>query len=224
MRGLAVEPNRLCAPVGPMSDISERIDAVMKAHFGPSLRQLGFKKKGRNFRRRLSDATQIVNVQASQRNSGGQGQFTLNLGIYFPAAAKFVGRYEELDEPTELDCPIRRRIGLLMPLHQDTWWSINPNTELDALSREVTDTLVRYGLPWFEQASRLESAVLDDDPHAGPTTKAALLMAMGNREAAVQAMTRALEHSDRAAAGWFAFASAAGLEHEYHAARARINA
>jgi len=64
-----------------MSEVAKRIDAVLKARLTPTLRDLGFKKKARTFRRRTAEATQVVNVQASSSNFGEHGRFTINFGV-----------------------------------------------------------------------------------------------------------------------------------------------
>ena len=203
-----------------MSEIAKQIDAIIKAHLAPALRGLGFKKKGRNFRRPVSDATQVINVQASMSNVGTEGKFTVNLGLYFPAAAPFVCRYQEVEDPTVLDCPVSKRIGPLMPERQDFWWSVGSATDLDSLSRAVTISVEQYAVPWLDRFSLLKEAAAGDLRRGEPIGQAALLFAAGDRAAAVRLMTSSIQRSERVTGGWFALAVAAGLEDEYRAARA----
>src|SRR5262245_49181129 len=53
---------------------------------------------------------------------------------------------------------VQQRIGFLIPVGRDFWWSITPKTDLTALGKEVAATWVKYGKPWLEAKSTLEGA------------------------------------------------------------------
>jgi len=89
----------------------------------------------------------VLNVQASQSNSGADDKFTLNLGRYFPSVARVVGGPEPQGLPKEYESTIRRRIGRLMPGSSDHWWSVSSSTDPDKLGAEVASIVQAVGLP-----------------------------------------------------------------------------
>lgn len=102
-----------------MSEISRVIDSVVGA-LHPLMKQAGYKKRARNFRKPCEGGTQVVNLQASWGNMGDRGTFTLNLGLYFPAVAVIFNEgYEPSSSPSEAECHLRARIGALMPRSYD---------------------------------------------------------------------------------------------------------
>jgi hypothetical protein len=129
------------------------IDQLIRDAIHPALKPRGFRRTGRNFRKTLAGVTQIVNVQASQWNSGDRGQFTLNLGVYYPAAAELHGIYSVKEQPLEPDCIVRMRIGRLLPDPGDHWWEVEPTTDCDRLKRELTAVLTDVAVPWLDVAS-----------------------------------------------------------------------
>ena len=63
--------------------IAKRIDEIVVSGLWPLLKQEGFRRSGRIFRRTVGDAIHVVEVQADKHNEGMHGSFTVNLGLYF---------------------------------------------------------------------------------------------------------------------------------------------
>jgi hypothetical protein len=135
-----------------MSDISKTIDGIVGAGLAPALKKDGYKKKGRNFLLTSMDVIRVVNVQASQWNIGSSGQFTLNLGIYLPKIANFIGNEISGEFPKEYECTVRERIGSLMPKGEDYWWELEKKTDTETLALEVVEAWTKFGRPWMDQA------------------------------------------------------------------------
>ena len=140
-----------------MSAASKLIDEVIRLELSKSVKAAGFKKRGRNFHRTLPECVQLVNVQASQWNSGANGSFTLNLGVWFPAVAKVARRLTGRNLPREVDCTVRQRIGFLTPERLDKWWEVASETNLQDLSKECAGVFSSCGLPWLEKVRDLDS-------------------------------------------------------------------
>lgn len=145
------------------SVIGKRIDEVVKIGLAPLLKEHGFTRKSRTFRKAAGEAIQIVNVQANKWNQGDSGSFTINLGVYFRAI-------EELADESITDLPgpgqftASTRLGQLLPNPRDKWWKLRPKRWWEFSDRftpdnaaiQVVDALHRYGLPWLERTNTCE--------------------------------------------------------------------
>ena len=141
-----------------MSKIARIIDAVLADALAAPLKAAGYRRTGRNWRRFSSASVRVVNAQASTWNSGDEGRFTLNLGLYFRALAPLVGWGRTAERPTEADCQVRMRIGFLLPTHQDHWWAVTSRTDQAVLAAEIRAAWQDHGSPWFEQYDDLDAA------------------------------------------------------------------
>jgi hypothetical protein len=92
------------------------LEDVIKRAVVPDLKNRGFRRSGSTFRRSLTGCIHVVNVQAGQRSM--TGQFTLNIGVFFPAAHAEVRELLRWDPgrsgPSEPECTVRRRVGTLL--------------------------------------------------------------------------------------------------------------
>jgi len=111
-----------------MSDIAKKIDAIIKERLAPLLKNIGFKKKARNFYREFENRIELINVQSSKWNEGNEGQFTINVGVYYPEISEITDALPVKGMPKEYDCTVRERIGLLMPENKDKWWKIDSSS------------------------------------------------------------------------------------------------
>lgn len=115
--------------------------------FKPQLKLLGFRKRGGTWHRAIGDVIQVVNLQGSQWST----VFFVNLGIYFTA----LGTEER---PTEYRCHVRTRLSQLVPdiHHLAQLLDLHTKNFDQAGGDELTDLLLRYGIPWLEQCSTRE--------------------------------------------------------------------
>ena len=79
----------------------------------------------------------LVNIQSSQWNIGSDGEFTLNLGVYHRDLAELHDAMPVVESPLVQQCIVQQRIGFLMPVGRDFWWSNNPKTDLTGLGEAV---------------------------------------------------------------------------------------
>lgn len=133
-----------------MSKAAELIDSVIRNGLAQELKRAGYRKAARTWRRRVQDLTQVTNVQGSWTNEGTSGRFTINLGVYYPEAARIHGLFPVKGNPNESDCIVSERIGFLMPVGQDFWWTADADTDLELLGHELATTWSRHALPWLE--------------------------------------------------------------------------
>lgn len=136
-----------------MSEIGKRINAVIAHSLAPCLKEAGFKRKGRTFRRITDERIDVINVQGSKWNAGRTGEFTINVGVYYPEIAELYDEYRPDGLPEEYHCTLRSRIGLLMGGNTDKWWKLGRLTREEKLSDEVTMAVCDYALPWLDRMS-----------------------------------------------------------------------
>ena len=179
-----------------MSITSEKIDYIIKVGLHPTLKREGFIKSSRTFRRARLNCTQIVNVQGSWTNYREEGQFTINLAVYFPEAARLHGQFKITNRPTIMDCMIDQRIGVLMPIRQDYWWDFDSKTDLDKIAKEVVSACMDFGLPWLERHSTIEGAIqFDRSTKKIPFGAAIFSLLLEEREIAKQYLTEAIDRA-----------------------------
>lgn len=96
-----------------MSEIASRRRSH-RSGAAPDVEGVGLQKHGRTFVRDTGAAAQIFNVQASQWNQGAEGNFTLNLGVYFPAVAERRGQLAPGAYPRDVR-QFAERQGIALP-------------------------------------------------------------------------------------------------------------
>jgi hypothetical protein len=101
------------------------------AAFAPALKSAGYRKKGARFWNEPSPTVVcLVDIQSSAWNSGSEGQFTVNLGVYHRDFAALHDGMTVKVSPLVRNCVIQTRIGRLMPAPRDVWWSFDEKTDL----------------------------------------------------------------------------------------------
>lgn len=140
-----------------MSDIANKIDAIIKEGLVPLLKNNGFKKKARNFYREFENRIEVINVQASKWNEGNEGQFTVNVGVYYPEISEITDAPPVKGMPKEYDCTVRERIGLLTPEKKDKWWEIDSSSNDSEVSENVANLVEEICFPWLDKMSDLDA-------------------------------------------------------------------
>lgn len=117
------------------------------------LKDNDFKKRGNHFFKNNGEIGYCVNIQNDKWNDANKIRFTLNVGIFTEV---FWLECEDLKNtgiiPTflkEYECAIRERIGGLLPVKKDKWYSITSGTDVMKLWSEIERDLTEYILPFF---------------------------------------------------------------------------
>jgi hypothetical protein len=130
---------------------------VVVAAFAPTLKVAGYRKRGITFREEVSSTVvRLVNIQSSWWNTGDEGQFSVNLGVYHRDLAALHDGCPAVESPLVRHCIVQERLSLLMGLGKD--WSIDSKTDLVALGCDVASAWEKYGKPWLDSNSTLEGA------------------------------------------------------------------
>jgi hypothetical protein len=176
-----------------MSQTNEMMRKVVAA-FAPTLKVAGYCKQGFRFRREVSvTATCLVNFQSSQWNMGDKGTFTVNLGVYHRDLAALHDVLPVRESPLVQHCAIQQRLGFLMPIARDFWWSIDSKTDLTGLGTEVALAWTKYGNPWLTLNSSLEGARDFLLGRKSYFLAAMASLAMGEREESERLLTKSLD-------------------------------
>jgi hypothetical protein len=145
-----------------MSEIGMRIKSITDLGLSPLLKSAGFRKSGTQYSREDGGALQVINVQSSQWNNASSGKFTLNVGIHFSSVAKMLHGSDPMPAaPKECFCLMRRRVGELLPEGTDRWWAVGPETDVEAISNELTAACRDYVFPWLAKVRTIAGAATE---------------------------------------------------------------
>lgn len=193
-----------------MSEISEKIDEIIKTGIAPLLKGHGFKKKARNFYRSFDDRIDVINVQASQSNLGAKGKSTINLGVYYPAVAEIIEAIPVKGMPKEYNCTVRERIGGVLDDRQDIWWSVDETTNLKEVAIELATKVEVFCLPWLEEVSTVDK-VKSKYSKVSPFTAAGISLMQGNKVDAKNFLEASIKKKPRAKSRSIGWAKRHGL-------------
>lgn len=180
-----------------MSQINDLINTVIRSGLAQELKQNGFRKQARTFRKSLPEATLITSIQGNKWNRGQVGSFTMNLGVCFPVVARLIWLPlpRVADKPFEYDCLVRVRIGQILPNPEDYWWAIERSTDLHTLGLNVVEIWKTHGQPWLEHHAQLNYA-RDFLVHQGQQWQAAIFSyVLGEIELAADQLRGAVENA-----------------------------
>ncbi len=188
------------------SPTSQSIDAVVELGPASLLKDCGYRKVGRSFNAESAELFKVVQFQSSMWNARESGQFTVNLKLVLPYYhEKWTG--QPFPKNPASGAPIvEERIGWLMPVKRDFWWTITPKRNARRIGLQVTKALSEFGLPFLERHSDLESLVREADRYRtthGVAANADLYLAIlltfqGKRSRAAQIVRELAEENTHA--------------------------
>lgn len=196
-----------------MSEIKEIIDEIVQAALAVPLKEQGFKRSGRNWRRPKADSIQVINVQASRHNLGTNGEFTVNLGVYFPRVPVELAA-TITDKPTEPDCHVRQRIGGILG-RGDFWWKIRSRANLAEIIREVQQFVLADGLEWLDGFKTYADAADSPDLAGSIWDRMMIMHLAGQDDRVLRSMEEDLLQSDIRRWAWKDAATRYGFLPQY---------
>ena len=143
----------------PASEFVKAVDEIQRA-LRPSLKDLGFRVRGRTFNRTTDDGlTQVINLQMGPSDPPGttyipglrenmHGLFTINLGVYIPEVAELHGGGLAKSWVQAYYCSISSRLGPASGNAQDLWW--HASKPADAVA-DIQPLLLSYGLLFLDR-------------------------------------------------------------------------
>jgi hypothetical protein len=159
--------------MGEVNLRKDRQNDGLQSKLLPHLKNLGFRVRGSTFNRTTADGlVHIVQVQTgrfdppdsksiSRIKDDLYGKCTVNVGVYVPEVAQYVGGGEAGAFVQEHDCCVRARLGQLGPERADVWWDLG---NVATAFSEIWLRVQRDALPFF---ARFESrdAILSEWMH-----------------------------------------------------------
>ncbi len=149
------------------SDYQEKLTSLSSHVSKTLLKWQGFKKRRNAFNRKLDGGiVQIISFQAGSYEpfaidvpnmnyfpNSLYGKFTINLGIYIDDLQIFMHGKKPKDFVNEYDCQLRTRASHLVT-STDEWISIDK--DFDKLSKETTNLIEKYALPFLDRFNSRE--------------------------------------------------------------------
>jgi hypothetical protein len=170
----------------PRSLLAVTITQAVKLGLTTLLRKEDFKKRGATFYQITPESNRLVLVQSSQWNNSSLSRFTIELGLYFPAIDAVTNQTwtkpgAEQWNPKIYNCQLRQRIGPLMPVGCDFWWTVTPSSNANDLALELAKAWQQYGAPWMRSNANLPHAATRLEAESGFLLAAQARLALGER-------------------------------------------
>ena len=196
----------------PASEAKKSVDQIQRTLL-PSLKEHGFKVRGRTFNRVTEDGlTQVINFQMGASDPPAttyipglrenlHGLFTVNLGVYIPEVSSLCVSGQAKAWVQEYYCSIRSRLGPVAGSERDIWW--HARDPADAVA-DVQPLLLSYGLLFLDRFRNRDLILAELTGHgknlehcAVPRIVCAIILAgRGNLDSARSLLTaQALESS-----------------------------
>ncbi len=127
-----------------MKPPAELIDAVIKQHIAPLLKDVGFTKNGRTWYLDRTDVVAVINLQANRWNQLGDAQFFFNFANWYPGLEDLLGT-----RPCENRKPKSDQWMVSYSFHPSNsqWWRIQDWPDVDAAGAAIAADLADRGLP-----------------------------------------------------------------------------
>jgi len=113
-----------------------------------NLKPLGFIRKGSIFRLLDHNNCGIIEFQQSDKSTQENLVFTINLGV--ACGDILCSGSSSISKARIIDAHLRQRIGMFLPERPDKWWDLNPSVNSELLAQEVTDLLLKKGVPYIK--------------------------------------------------------------------------
>ena len=152
-----------------VTEATSKIDNVIRDWISPLLKAEGFRKKGQRFWKIFDDHVWVIEIQRGRYNEGSNGEFTINLGVYFPEWVRALSEIPRFNHwlpvkelPAESDCFIRERLDCLVHMNPDgsylgdKWWVVSDQTTVKDLGENIASAISTKGIEWLKELSFLE--------------------------------------------------------------------
>jgi hypothetical protein len=126
---------------------------LMRSYVGPALRELGLRGTKTAFYIPDPASWATIGFQSSVYNDRSEVKFTANLTVANKAAwdeARRARPWLPVRPAPNVhygDAIWQDRIGMILPVGEDKWWAVRPNTDLPALSAELVGLIEQYAIP-----------------------------------------------------------------------------
>lgn len=113
----------------------------------PSLKQMGFTKKGNNFYLESGKNYGVVNFQKSKSSAKDLVVFTINFGVYSNVLGQFLYGYDDSIKPDVSQCQWEARVGAFMQGSPDSWWHVSAVDDFKVIATNVLESIQDIVMP-----------------------------------------------------------------------------
>lgn len=113
----------------------------------PTLKSMGFSKKGNTFYLEEGKNYGIVNFQKSRESTKDVVKFTINFGIYSDVLGQLQYGYNSSTKPEVEQCHWEARVGSFMPGSPNFWWNASTSDNLSDIASDVMETVQSIVMP-----------------------------------------------------------------------------
>ncbi|TGM68660.1 DUF4304 domain-containing protein [Leptospira meyeri] len=138
--------------------MQEILEKIVKEIYSPNFKNLGFKKKSRNWYKDFKNFGICINIQSSRYNDQANLKFTINTGIFNVESFKLFYQSEPPIFPKEYDCFNRVRIGEILR-NGDYWYSLTLNTNIEKLKEKIEFDLRNQLNPYLIKLSNFNELI-----------------------------------------------------------------
>ena len=152
---------RTAVPKAVQEGVERAVRYVFHEGLAPLMEPLGYELAGdepilrRYGRARPAESVFLLQLLEGKENQAETGSLTLELGVHYPAVSAsmvelpaYAYLKSQLAPPQLAVCPLRIRLGELWK-GADSWWKIDPDTNLKLLTEQIAVVVLESALPWF---------------------------------------------------------------------------
>lgn len=196
-----------------MSVAQEYRKIIITEYLAPMLKHHGYRKKNNLFFQQQPEVIKLISIQNSNLTIPETCEFTINLGVYFPAVAQILEQANDNKMPSRAELgQINIRIGNLIPsARRDRWWLILPDSNWKSVAEEVTNAVEAYGLSWVDSLASRNAAKSHVIVNKNYLLAAAFSLADGNNDEAKKYMEKRISEERPLHPIWFEWAKKNGL-------------
>jgi hypothetical protein len=141
-----------------MSSNADQLKLVIRQLGERVLVPSGFKQRGRDFYRAIEPGfTHIIAFGLGPGWSTEHGKFTVDVCVFIEEVYETLRSQAAPKRPTDHDCELRMRLGLLDKPPLDKWWPVS--SPLDEIVTDVEKDIYRLALPFLSRLSGRRSFV-----------------------------------------------------------------
>lgn len=116
----------------------------------------GFKRKSNHLLRASADVLHCIHFQSSKWGTGQDGRFTVNFVVTWPSIYEaWTGKQLPTNAATA-SYPIWNRIGSCLPERTDVWWTVNDETNVESVAKQVANSVAEAAPAFFSRFSTTE--------------------------------------------------------------------
>lgn len=114
------------------------------------LKQIGIVRVKNSFYLLKDNNWGVIEFQKAREGLKDTPRFTVNLAISSSSIRGFFGD-NTVGKPDERDWHWRERLGFLLPIKSDHWWTIDNAAALKEFSKQLVADIMKYGIPEIER-------------------------------------------------------------------------